>query len=137
METRTIEQVRVFKLLMNPMPSNFENFRIVALSYDENKLKEFVENEKVEPYKDGKWHKTFKQGGPLEWMNPMNWNENTYRIGNCGRNTRIHSTGSRGVHRSRGRTNLDISRYQIRHKRIWAPRSWRLQKRVERNIHNL
>lgn len=77
MEKRTIEQVKVFKLMMNPMPSNFENFRIVALSYDEDKLKEFVENEKVEPYKDGKWHKTFKKGGPLEWMNPMNWNDNT------------------------------------------------------------
>jgi hypothetical protein len=34
-------------------------------------LERLYNEEKVEPYTDGGWGKTFRQGGPLEWANDM------------------------------------------------------------------
>lgn len=33
-------------------------------------LKRFLEEERVERYKDDRWSKSFRRGGPLEWSNP-------------------------------------------------------------------
>lgn len=75
METRTIEQVKVYKLLLNPMPANFEKVNMVAIAYDIEKLKKWYENLKVEPYQDGNWHKVFKKGSKLEWNNPIEYSD--------------------------------------------------------------
>lgn len=61
----------MFILYLNPMQaSNIENCVPVYRAETREELERFVESEKVEPYKDGPWHKTFRQGGPLEWYNP-------------------------------------------------------------------
>lgn len=75
METRTIEQVKIYKLLLNPMPANFEKVNMVAIAYDVEKLKEWYESLKVEPYKDDNWHKVFKKGSKLEWNNPLEYSD--------------------------------------------------------------
>jgi hypothetical protein len=41
----------------------------VCCADSREELEAFVEREKVEPYKDGTWGKSFRQGGPLEWFN--------------------------------------------------------------------
>ena len=73
METRTIEQVKIYKLILNRMTGRFEDTSMVAIAYDEEKLKDFYDEELVERYKDENWSKTFRKGGPLEWNNPLEW----------------------------------------------------------------
>lgn len=75
METRTIEQVKIYKLLLNPMPANYEKVNMVAIAYDKQHLMDWYESLKVEPYKDGKWHKVFKKGSKLEWSNPIEYSD--------------------------------------------------------------
>jgi len=41
----------------------------VARAATKEELEQFVENERVPYYRDGKWSKCFRQGGPLEWYN--------------------------------------------------------------------
>ena len=57
-------------LWLNPMTANFERRSPVAWAETKEALDRFVAAEKVEAYKDGPWHKVFRQGGPLEWFNP-------------------------------------------------------------------
>lgn len=92
-ETRTIQQVLIHKLIMNPMRDNTENCQLVAWSDDKDKLINFYNNEKVESYiNEGspsfecqgdthKWHKSFKLGGILEWYNPIDNFEQPNRYG--------------------------------------------------------
>lgn len=77
METRTIEQVKIYKLVLSRMTGRFEDSSLVAIAYSAERLKEFYEGEKVEHYKDGNWSKQFRQGGPLEWYNDIDWNRDT------------------------------------------------------------
>lgn len=89
-ETRNITQVKIFKLILNPMMSNTENGTMVAVAYEKNKLIEWYNQQIAEeayytigdnyfPAKGDfpanevvghKYHKVFKQHGPLEWYNP-------------------------------------------------------------------
>lgn len=72
METRTTTEVRIFKLILNPMTANAEAGNIVAISTSYDKLVEFYSSELAEErYKDGRWNKTFKKNSPLEWYNPL------------------------------------------------------------------
>lgn len=70
MESRTVTQVKVHILRLNPMTDRMEAQRIVAVSLDKDKLIEWYNTQKCEPYTDDRWHKSFQQGGPLEWFNP-------------------------------------------------------------------
>ncbi len=70
METRTLEQVKVWKLILNPMTSNCEVANIVALSPNKEELIKWVKDQLApEPYLDERWSKVFKKGSPLEWYN--------------------------------------------------------------------
>ncbi len=70
METRTINQVKIYKLVLNRMTSSkIEHSEIAILAYSKERLIEFMKEMKVEMYHDGRWSKTFKQGGLLEWFN--------------------------------------------------------------------
>jgi len=61
----------MFVLVLNDMrASNVENIRPVYRAKTRKKLEEFLEQETVSGYRDGSWHKSFRKGGPLEWMNP-------------------------------------------------------------------
>lgn len=71
METRTITQVRIYMLALNPMTGRGEERRIVALSTDYNKLVAWYNDQLApEPWRDGQWYKEFRAGSPLEWFNP-------------------------------------------------------------------
>lgn len=75
METRIITQVKIYKLLLNPMPANFEKINMVAIAYDKQHLIDWYESLKVEPYEDENWHKVFKRGSKLEWYNPIEYSD--------------------------------------------------------------
>lgn len=84
METRQVTEVKVYRLVMNPMTGRIEDGYIVAISLDVEKLANWYESLKVEPYENIQdcsanpevpvikvWHKTFKKGSVLEWYNPI------------------------------------------------------------------
>lgn len=58
-------------LLMNDMRSDhFEILRHVARG-TAAELQAFVSAETVDFYRDGRWAKVFRKGGPLEWYNKL------------------------------------------------------------------
>lgn len=75
METRTITitQVRVYKLILNDMrDAHVETCTIAAISTEYEKLVEWYKSQIApEPWRDGRWHKVFAEGTPLEWYNPV------------------------------------------------------------------
>lgn len=91
METRQITQIKIWKLILNPMTGNTEDASLVAISDSRDKLLDWYRGERaVEPYVSigesyfsakgdfpenlegqHRYHKVFKQGSRLEWMNPM------------------------------------------------------------------
>lgn len=75
METRQVTQVKAYMLHLNPMPANFEKTNIVAISTDKQKLQEWYDGQKTEPYQDDNWHKVFAKGSPLEWYNPIEYSD--------------------------------------------------------------
>jgi len=71
METRTVEQAKVYYLIMNPVTDKAESGRIAMMSTSRQNLISAYENEQVAIYDDSNFRKVFKQGGPLEWYNPV------------------------------------------------------------------
>ena len=51
-ETRTITQVLVWKLILNPMRANTETSSLAAWSDDRDKLLQWYNSQKTEPYTD-------------------------------------------------------------------------------------
>ena len=74
MEARSITQVRIYRLILNPMAGRCEDGTIVAISGDYNRLVSWYEEQKApEPYRDADgWYRTFTEGSPLHWYNPAN-----------------------------------------------------------------
>ncbi len=82
METRQVTEIKIWKLVLNPMRSNAENSMVMAISDDRDKLINYYNSHLVEPYSDNgspsfechvdshNWHKTFRKGSELEWLNP-------------------------------------------------------------------
>lgn len=60
-----------YVLMLNDMrASNIENLTAVKASANRQELVDFYETEKVPSYRtDERWVKGFRQGGPLEWFN--------------------------------------------------------------------
>lgn len=87
METRQVTQAKMHILALNRMFSKSEEVHIVVASLSKEKIEEFYKDQLApEPYddpddsenqewKDKVWRKTFKKGSPLEWFNPIDWNE--------------------------------------------------------------
>lgn len=72
MITRNVEQVKVFKLILNPMTDRAESGRIVAIAYDRDEMVAWYNSQLAdEVYQDGQWNKSFKKGSQLEWFNPV------------------------------------------------------------------
>lgn len=79
----TIQAVGVygFVLVLNPMMGNTENYKEFGPFDTKDELMAFYNGEKVDSYSEigpdlfgsGKktYNKTFRKGGPLEWMNPL------------------------------------------------------------------
>lgn len=71
MEFRQINQVRVYKLILNPMHDRTESGCLVAVSTDYDKLVQWYLSQKAAvPYRDDRWYKVFEKGSQLEWYNP-------------------------------------------------------------------
>ena len=71
METRLVEQVKIYCLIMNPMTDRAESGRIAMVSFDKHNLINAYQNEFTEPYSDDRFRKVFRKNGPLEWLNPV------------------------------------------------------------------
>ena len=78
METRVVEEAKVYKLLLNDMRSpKIEILDIAAVSDDGQKLQNWHDSLLVECYYEekglsgGRWGKQFQKGSPLEWYNPI------------------------------------------------------------------
>lgn len=71
------------------MMERFECLRAIARAETVEALKAFIESESVEPYSDddgenmcgGKLRKSFRKGGPLEYLNPPDREECIVDIG--------------------------------------------------------
>lgn len=73
---RTVEQILLYKLVMNPVVERAESAKLVAWSDEKEKLIRFYENEKVDTWVDNEqiervFHKNFRRYSPLEWYNPI------------------------------------------------------------------
>jgi hypothetical protein len=58
-------------LVLNPMTGPCEHSVVVLTSKDRAELEKALTDEKVEPYRDGRWTKVYRAGGPLEWYNVL------------------------------------------------------------------
>ncbi len=57
-------------LQLNDMRSSqVEIMTTVFRADSREKLESMMKDEECEPYRDGNWGKSYKQGGPLEWFN--------------------------------------------------------------------
>lgn len=84
METRTVEEVRIYVLVLNTFGAA-ETGEIVAISDDCNKLVSWYQDQ-FNPegeYREEGWCKTFKKGSVIEYNNPCSSLElnNTYPFG--------------------------------------------------------
>lgn len=71
MKTRSIQEVRIYILVLNPINGAAEDGSIVAISDDYSRLVGWYQDRFAsEQWKDGSWHKTFTKDSPLEWYNP-------------------------------------------------------------------
>ncbi len=79
----------MFILQLNPMMGNFEQLNPVACSETVEALKAFIESQRVEPYTDDdgagmigqRLNKSFRKGGPLEFLNPPDRGECIVNVG--------------------------------------------------------
>jgi len=79
METRSINQIKIWKLMLNRMTGKAEQVDIVAMSTDRQKLSEFYESKKVGIYKDDIWNKQFEKGSLIEWFNDTTWDQDMFQ----------------------------------------------------------
>ena len=71
-ETRTVEQTRIFYLVLNRVTDRAESWKIVAYAFTRDRLNEWYKDQIApEPWKDDRFHKVFKKDSPLEWYNPI------------------------------------------------------------------
>lgn len=72
METRKIIQAKIFILVLNNMTGRMEERRVVCISQSTDDIINWYKSQLADkPYVDDRYHKTFKQGSPLEYMNPI------------------------------------------------------------------
>lgn len=72
METRTLEQVKIYTLVLNDMRSaKIENLTLTPyIATEMEVLEEWVESQMSDgKWQDGNWSKVFKKGSELEWFN--------------------------------------------------------------------
>ena len=85
METRDVVEIRIYRLILNPMRGNTEHGEVVAIAYERQKLIDWYNSLLApEPYCEAgtpsfdcqgdshTWRKSFIKGSELEWFNPHN-----------------------------------------------------------------
>lgn len=72
METRTIEQVKVWSLKLNCIYDRAEEYEVVLLSTEKQKIIDYYNSNKCDSYKDNSYIKQFKRGSLLEKYNALN-----------------------------------------------------------------
>jgi hypothetical protein len=61
-----------YALVLNDMRSpNVENISTVKMSQDKQELIDWYNSQLTDPWKDGRWGKSFKKDSQLEWYNPV------------------------------------------------------------------
>jgi hypothetical protein len=77
METRTVEEVKIFKLILNDMRSLKVELGTLTphISFSRETMEAFIRGEKneggswVDHLGHKEWHKVFRKGSELEWYN--------------------------------------------------------------------
>ena len=65
--------------MLNDMrSSNVEMMQPVARADSIEQIKAYLSSQKVEPYSDGSWRKSFRQGGPMEWFNQVTFDSESF-----------------------------------------------------------
>jgi len=77
METRTVIEIKIWKVLLNRMTGRAEEVDIAVMSTDRQKIEDYYNSKKVDIYEDGRFNKNFKKGSLLEWFNDTRWNRNS------------------------------------------------------------
>ena len=71
METRQINQVKMYFLIMNSVYQRFEDRTAVVCSYEEKNIADFYSNNRREPYRDvSGFMRYFDEDSPLYDFNP-------------------------------------------------------------------
>lgn len=86
METRSITEIKLYKLFLKSIRNPEVKFQIVAVSYEREKLIEWYNDQKeleeyTETVGDIVWTKTFKKGSRLEWYAPCSKDFNPDKSG--------------------------------------------------------
>lgn len=71
-----VEQVKLYRLLLNPLHLNKKHKIIVAIGYEKEKLIEFYNSQISETPDSGHY---FNDDGPLKWFNPSE-DETTFEV---------------------------------------------------------
>ena len=72
METRQINQVKMYFLIMNSVYQRFEDRTAVVCSYEEKNIVDFYSNNSREPYRDvSGFMRYFDEDSPLYDFNPV------------------------------------------------------------------
>lgn len=87
----------MYVLLLNNMQSSqVEIMTPIARAETKEELVALIEREKVDCYTDGKWRKSYRAGGPLEWYNPPTFDHESFL-----------DVGTAELHAKRARANFD------------------------------
>lgn len=74
METRIVEEVKVYKLILNSVYDNCEYGTLVAASYDLDKLRSWYFDQRCPQYSsDDHYRRNFKEGSKLYHYNPCDY----------------------------------------------------------------
>ena len=77
-ESRIREQIKIYRLILNPVTANYESTNLLAIAASEEELEEWYKGELAEEkYIDNGYTKSFKKGSPLEMYNPVEFGEHT------------------------------------------------------------
>lgn len=78
METRIVEEVKVYKLILNSVYDNCERGALVAASYDLDKLVNWYFDQRCPQYSsDDNYQRNFKEGSELYNYNPCDYEVST------------------------------------------------------------
>lgn len=104
----------MFVLRLNPITANAERVTAVARAETREQLEDLLEEERVESYKENRFVKRFRKGGPLEMYNPPQYKEDGRRCASVGVPA-IIDVGTEDDWAERGRRKFQNMKHDLPH----------------------